>query len=112
MSIYDRRNHEERTELTKEEASLPPNNWNITVPDVDRRTQVVTLAHAKTVAEEATVIVEVERRHPSTRDVGAPSSEQQRAPLPVRRARGATRRARAYQDAPARASCDAPRRSR
>jgi hypothetical protein len=76
MSIYDRRNHEERTELTKEEASLPPNNWNITVPDVDRRTQVVTLAHAKTVAEEATVIVEVERRHPSTRDVGAPSSEQ------------------------------------
>ena len=82
MSIYDRRNHEERTELTKEEASLPPNNWNITVPDVDRLTQVVTLAHAKTVAEEATGIVEVERRHPSTLDGGAPST----AAAPPRRA--------------------------
>ena len=51
MSIYDRRNHEEEQKLKIEEASLPPHHWNITVPDVDRRTQVVTLAHAKTVAE-------------------------------------------------------------
>ena len=103
MSIYDRRNHEERKELTKDEASLPPNKCNITVPDVDRRTQVLTLAHVKTVAEEATVIVEVERRHQSTFDGGAPST----AAAPPRRAPPAGQASRT-DDARARARAWAP----